>query len=166
MADVTGLGKTVYHRTSQNIPTSWYVLQGCKMCGVGYWLSYCISQRLSRAVNYKDERYSPPIPQIVYYQPGIGTENNFHSKYVDGEYMSGRDRRVWFVYLPSSVRLLIGATGRNLGLTRIQWIILLLDLTNCLYSCEGRRGLRVYRTVSALENSPHWVTFSLMLGQK
>ena len=58
-----------------------------------------------------------------------------------------------YTYHPLSVCL--GATGRNLGLTRIQWIILLLDLTNCLYSCEGRRGLRVYRTVSALENSPH-----------
>lgn len=27
MVDETGLGKTVFHRTSQNTPMSWYVLQ-------------------------------------------------------------------------------------------------------------------------------------------
>jgi hypothetical protein len=26
----------------------------------------------------------PPIPQIVYYQPGIGTEQNFYSEYIEG----------------------------------------------------------------------------------
>ncbi|KAF9482421.1 hypothetical protein BDN70DRAFT_968333 [Pholiota conissans] len=40
--------------------------------------------RMARAVDYEDQRYQPPIPQIVFYQSGVGTDDNFHSKYVDG----------------------------------------------------------------------------------
>ena len=29
-------------------------------------------------------RSDPPIPQIVFYQAGIGSEQNIYSKYVDG----------------------------------------------------------------------------------
>ncbi|KAL0071877.1 hypothetical protein AAF712_000799 [Marasmius tenuissimus] len=35
-------------------------------------------------MNQEDVRTSPPTPQIVFYQSGIGTEKNFYSEYVDG----------------------------------------------------------------------------------
>lgn len=40
--------------------------------------------RLARTINHADERFQPPIPQIVFYQSGIGTENNFYSEYIEG----------------------------------------------------------------------------------
>ncbi|KAF4622969.1 hypothetical protein D9613_001768 [Agrocybe pediades] len=40
--------------------------------------------RLSRAVNYHDERDGKSIPQIVFYQPGVGTDGNLYSEYVEG----------------------------------------------------------------------------------
>ncbi|KAF8961004.1 hypothetical protein BDZ97DRAFT_1703631 [Flammula alnicola] len=40
--------------------------------------------RLARTVKYEDQRFHSPIPQIVFYQSGIGTENNFYSQYVEG----------------------------------------------------------------------------------
>jgi hypothetical protein len=42
------------------------------------------SQRLARSVNHEDERYHPTIPQVVFYQSGIGTERNLYSEYVEG----------------------------------------------------------------------------------
>ncbi|KAI1797950.1 hypothetical protein LXA43DRAFT_982756 [Ganoderma leucocontextum] len=39
--------------------------------------------RLARAINHVDERYTPPIHQVVFYQPGIGTEN-LYDRIVDG----------------------------------------------------------------------------------
>ncbi|KAK1233033.1 hypothetical protein PQX77_003836 [Marasmius sp. AFHP31] len=42
------------------------------------------AQRLARTMNQEDVRTSPPTPQIVFYQSGIGTEKNFYSEYVDG----------------------------------------------------------------------------------
>ncbi|QRW06366.1 choline transport protein [Ceratobasidium sp. AG-Ba] len=40
--------------------------------------------KLARCLNHDDERYDPPIPQIVFYQAGIGSEQNIYSRYVDG----------------------------------------------------------------------------------
>ncbi|TFK20147.1 hypothetical protein FA15DRAFT_689251 [Coprinopsis marcescibilis] len=40
--------------------------------------------RLARTIHHADERYQPPIPQIVFYQSGIGTEKNFYSEYIEG----------------------------------------------------------------------------------
>ncbi|KAF8168146.1 hypothetical protein B0H34DRAFT_684398 [Crassisporium funariophilum] len=40
--------------------------------------------RLARTINHVDERFQPSIPQIVFYQSGIGTEKNFYSEYVEG----------------------------------------------------------------------------------
>ncbi|TFK41204.1 hypothetical protein BDQ12DRAFT_679070 [Crucibulum laeve] len=42
--------------------------------------------RLARTINHEDVRNpnSHPIPQIVFYQSGIGTENNFYSEYIEG----------------------------------------------------------------------------------
>ncbi|CAL1695679.1 unnamed protein product [Somion occarium] len=31
--------------------------------------------RLARSINHMDERQNPPVPQIVFYQSGVGTEN-------------------------------------------------------------------------------------------
>jgi len=40
--------------------------------------------RLSRAVRHADDRVDPPIPQVVFYQSGIGSSNNLYSQIVDG----------------------------------------------------------------------------------
>lgn len=40
--------------------------------------------RLARTIHHEDVRYQPPIPQIVYYQSGIGTEKNLYSEYIQG----------------------------------------------------------------------------------
>ncbi|ELU42234.1 choline transporter [Rhizoctonia solani AG-1 IA] len=40
--------------------------------------------KLARCINHEDMRYDPPIPQIVFYQAGIGSEQNIYSRYVDG----------------------------------------------------------------------------------
>ncbi|KII93755.1 hypothetical protein PLICRDRAFT_101450 [Plicaturopsis crispa FD-325 SS-3] len=40
--------------------------------------------RLARTINHQDERYEPPIPQVVFYQSGIGSEDNFYSEYIQG----------------------------------------------------------------------------------
>ncbi|KIM84974.1 hypothetical protein PILCRDRAFT_817818 [Piloderma croceum F 1598] len=40
--------------------------------------------RLSRTINHEDSRQQPVIPQIVFYQSGIGSENNFYSEYIQG----------------------------------------------------------------------------------
>jgi hypothetical protein len=47
-----------------------------------------LSQRLARSVNHEDERYHPGIPQVVFYQSGIGTERNLYSEYVEGAEIS------------------------------------------------------------------------------
>ncbi|KAG1769175.1 hypothetical protein EDD22DRAFT_1048164 [Suillus occidentalis] len=40
--------------------------------------------KLSRALELEDQRSGVPIPQVVYYQCGIGASQNFYSQYVDG----------------------------------------------------------------------------------
>ncbi|KAH9065959.1 hypothetical protein EDB87DRAFT_1679642 [Lactarius vividus] len=40
--------------------------------------------RLSRALHHVDERFVPPIPQIVFYQAGVGTEPNLIQSLLDG----------------------------------------------------------------------------------
>ncbi|TFK77140.1 hypothetical protein BDN72DRAFT_807618 [Pluteus cervinus] len=40
--------------------------------------------RLARMVDHHDERHQPQIPQIVYYQAGIGSSKNMYSEYVEG----------------------------------------------------------------------------------
>ncbi|KAH9950393.1 hypothetical protein B0H21DRAFT_723255 [Amylocystis lapponica] len=40
--------------------------------------------RLSRAINHVDTRFNVPIPQIVFYQSGIGSANNLYDEVVDG----------------------------------------------------------------------------------
>ncbi|CAK5280206.1 unnamed protein product [Mycena citricolor] len=40
--------------------------------------------RLARTVNHEDTRFDPPIPQIVFYQSGIGSDKGFYSEYVVG----------------------------------------------------------------------------------
>ncbi|KAI9445014.1 hypothetical protein H4582DRAFT_1805459 [Lactarius indigo] len=41
--------------------------------------------RLSRAIHHVDERFVPPIPQIVFYQAGVGTEPNLIQSLLDGD---------------------------------------------------------------------------------
>lgn len=41
-------------------------------------------QRLARTINHLDERFKPPVPQVVFYQSGIGSEKNLYSEYVEG----------------------------------------------------------------------------------
>ncbi|KAF9270122.1 hypothetical protein L218DRAFT_14648 [Marasmius fiardii PR-910] len=47
-------------------------------------LIYIGSQRLARTIDQEDVRTTPPTPQIVFYQSGIGSEKNFYSEYVEG----------------------------------------------------------------------------------
>ncbi|KAF5384893.1 hypothetical protein D9615_001489 [Tricholomella constricta] len=46
--------------------------------------SYTNILRLARTINHEDERFKPVIPQIVFYQSGIGSDKNFYSKYIEG----------------------------------------------------------------------------------
>ncbi|KAJ7169841.1 hypothetical protein C8R46DRAFT_214095 [Mycena filopes] len=46
--------------------------------------SYTNILRLARTINHEDDRFHPPIPQVVYYQSGIGSEKGFYSQYVVG----------------------------------------------------------------------------------
>ncbi len=55
-------------------------------------MTYTNVVRLARAINHEDSRFSPPIPQVVYYQSGIGSEKNFYAEYIDGSMLS--------IYLP------------------------------------------------------------------
>lgn len=78
---------------------------------------------MARAINHEDERQDAldpdnsdkyrynkfPIQQIVFYQSGIGTENNLWSEYVDGKMTS--DVLSEFCLRSSSS----GATGASLG---------------------------------------------------
>ncbi|KAJ7492661.1 hypothetical protein FB451DRAFT_1219174 [Mycena latifolia] len=47
--------------------------------------SYTNILRLARTINHEDSRgFQPPIPQIVFYQSGIGSEKGFYSEYIVG----------------------------------------------------------------------------------
>ncbi|KAF7347868.1 DUF2235 domain-containing protein [Mycena venus] len=46
--------------------------------------SYTNILRLARTINHEDSRSQPAIPQIVFYQSGIGSEKNFYSEYIVG----------------------------------------------------------------------------------
>ncbi|KAL0951250.1 hypothetical protein HGRIS_007968 [Hohenbuehelia grisea] len=52
--------------------------------GVKTASTYTNILRLARTINNEDERFNPPIPQIVFYQSGVGTEKNFYSQFVEG----------------------------------------------------------------------------------
>jgi len=45
---------------------------------------YTNVMRLSRALRHQDERAENVIPQIVFYQSGIGSSPNFYSEYIQG----------------------------------------------------------------------------------
>ncbi|KAH7883544.1 hypothetical protein F5I97DRAFT_1893739 [Phlebopus sp. FC_14] len=40
--------------------------------------------KLSRALEHVDQRSSIPVPQIVFYQTGVGSSPNFYSEYIQG----------------------------------------------------------------------------------
>ncbi|KAI0082303.1 hypothetical protein K474DRAFT_1586300 [Panus rudis PR-1116 ss-1] len=40
--------------------------------------------RLARAIQHVDDRYDPPVPQVVYYQSGVGTESFAPVQWLDG----------------------------------------------------------------------------------
>ncbi|KAJ6621699.1 hypothetical protein B0H10DRAFT_970376 [Mycena sp. CBHHK59/15] len=46
--------------------------------------SYTNILRIARTINHEDARFHLPIPQIVFYQSGIGSEKNFYSEYIEG----------------------------------------------------------------------------------
>jgi uncharacterized protein (DUF2235 family) len=46
--------------------------------------SYTNILRLARTINHEDNRAQPAIPQIVFYQSGIGSDKNWYSEYVVG----------------------------------------------------------------------------------
>lgn len=48
--------------------------------------AHLATQRIARTIKSEDDRTNPPTPQIVFYQSGIGSEDNFYSEYVQGMY--------------------------------------------------------------------------------
>ncbi|KAF8078667.1 hypothetical protein FPV67DRAFT_1466003, partial [Lyophyllum atratum] len=46
--------------------------------------SYTNVLRLTRTIHHEDRRFKPVIPQIVFYQSGIGSDRNLYSRYVEG----------------------------------------------------------------------------------
>jgi len=62
-------------------------------------------------VNHEDERYHPTVPQVVFYQSGIGTEGNLYSEYVEGADIS----RFGYHALLPEVLYYTGTTGNSLG---------------------------------------------------
>ncbi|KAF8521484.1 hypothetical protein JB92DRAFT_3277272 [Gautieria morchelliformis] len=40
--------------------------------------------KISRILNHQDNRLTPPTPQVVFYQAGVGSEHNFYSEYIEG----------------------------------------------------------------------------------
>jgi hypothetical protein len=72
---------------------------------------------------------NPPIPQVVFYQSGIGSENNFYAEYIQG------------------------ATGASLG----NFILCLVHggiVTEVSTSRKGPRGLRIHISVSFPTRAP------------
>jgi len=47
-------------------------------------LAYTNILRIARTINHEDQRFQPAIPQIVFYQSGIGSENNLYAEYIEG----------------------------------------------------------------------------------
>ncbi|KAI6136605.1 hypothetical protein F5141DRAFT_994649 [Pisolithus sp. B1] len=55
-------------------------------------------QKLSRALNHVDMRGGAPVPQIVFYQSGIGSSPNFYSEYVQGATGSSLGEKIQEAY--------------------------------------------------------------------
>ncbi|KAJ3516259.1 hypothetical protein NLJ89_g1238 [Agrocybe chaxingu] len=73
-------GRTASHNIALATPTSSYVFRVVEHSPN----SRQRNQRLARSVHHEDKRFHPAIPQIVFYQSGVGTENNFYSEYIEG----------------------------------------------------------------------------------
>lgn len=54
--------------------------------------------KLSRALNHVDVRGEVPVPQIVFYQNGIGSSPNFYSEYVQGATGSSLGEKIQEAY--------------------------------------------------------------------
>ncbi|KZT30531.1 hypothetical protein NEOLEDRAFT_1053819 [Neolentinus lepideus HHB14362 ss-1] len=56
--------------------------------------------RLARTINHQDERepFKPPIPQIVFYQSGIGSAKNWYAEFVEGPLGSSLGDKVQEAY--------------------------------------------------------------------
>lgn len=54
--------------------------------------------KLSRALNHVDMRGGAPVPQIVFYQSGIGSSPNFYSEYVQGATGSSLGEKIQEAY--------------------------------------------------------------------
>ncbi|KAJ7103571.1 hypothetical protein B0H15DRAFT_221043 [Mycena belliarum] len=46
--------------------------------------SYTNILRLARTINHEDSRFQPALPQIVFYQSGIGSDKSLYSEYIVG----------------------------------------------------------------------------------
>ncbi|GJJ08812.1 hypothetical protein Clacol_003031 [Clathrus columnatus] len=49
-----------------------------------YRWQYSNILKIARALNHQDNKSNPPIPQIVFYQTGVGSQHNIYSEYVEG----------------------------------------------------------------------------------
>jgi len=69
-------------------------------------------KRLARAVEQEDQRANPPIAQVVFYQTGVGSEENLFSHYVEGaDDVSDPNRLIL------TLNAILGTTGGSLGIS-------------------------------------------------
>jgi len=71
-------------------------------------------KRLARAVEQEDQRANPPIAQVVFYQSGVGSEENLFSHYVEGAVRDPINNNRSILTLNA---ILLGTTGGSLGIS-------------------------------------------------
>ncbi|KAH7880809.1 uncharacterized protein C8R40DRAFT_1033681 [Lentinula edodes] len=71
-------------------------------------LSYTNVLRLARTIEHEDFRTVPPTPQIVFYQSGIGSADNFYSEYVEGDKVEEAYAFIAHNYYPGDEVFLFG----------------------------------------------------------
>ncbi|KAJ3857808.1 hypothetical protein EV368DRAFT_17272, partial [Lentinula lateritia] len=71
-------------------------------------LSYTNVLRLARTIEHEDFRTVPPTPQIVFYQSGIGSADNFYSEYIEGDKVEEAYAFIAHNYYPGDEVFLFG----------------------------------------------------------
>jgi len=77
---------------SSSVEPKLYAFKRIIVCCDGTWQDgfsesrsvYTNVLRLARTIHHVDERFKPPIPQVVFYQSGIGSAKNLYSEYIEG----------------------------------------------------------------------------------
>ncbi|KJA29447.1 hypothetical protein HYPSUDRAFT_127796 [Hypholoma sublateritium FD-334 SS-4] len=72
--------------------------------------SYTNVLRLARSLHHEDARRErePPIPQVVFYQSGIGSGNNFYSEYIEADKVEDAYAFIAHNFIPGDEIFLFG----------------------------------------------------------